>query len=246
MENDENGSQEPSTNVRKEYSSTLLHDELFGDFASIPPDTPDIFGYLSDHERELCEALMSGGENDLRAILDAALKDAAEDMLERIERAERNRGEILKAFQNIFGKVVADVPEVDRIIETVPEIARDGMTLAVRGKLGIYRISLWNGSTEATCFQGHLKPLSICIEANGDVQKIGQQWSLSMRSKMVLQMALSLIDETELDDVIFYRDMNAIVMCPRCYQEGTISDEALEAMMEIRKKGGELDEFVVL
>lgn len=98
----------------------------------------------------------------------------------------------------------------------------------------------------ATCFQGHFKHLSICIEANGDVQEIGREWRLSARTKMVLQMALSLVDETELEDVLFYRDMNAIVMCPQCYKEGTISDEALEAMMEIREKGGELDEYVVL
>lgn len=63
---------------------------------------------------------------------------------------------------------------------------------------------------------------------------------------MVVQMALSLVDETELDDVFFYRDMNAIVMCPQCYKEGTISDEALETMMEIREKGGDLDEYVAL
>lgn len=67
-----------------------------------------------------------------------------------------------------------------------------------------------------------------------------------MTTKMVLQMALILVDETELDDVLFYKDMNAIVMCPQCYKEGMISDEALEAMMEIREKRGELDEYVVL
>ena len=142
----------------------------------------------------------------------------------------------------VLWRVADDVPEIDRIIADVPEITRDGFTLVVRGKLGIYRIALWHGGLVATCFQEHFDPLAVCIEGDGDIEEIGKEWGIGEETKRSVQIALGLVDETELKDLFYYRDINRIVMCLECYREGMISNEAVELLVRMREEGDGLRE----
>lgn len=221
-----------------QHMSTVPTPEFFPH----PPDVSFIFRYLCDNEQEVSEAAMCGDKDRLERIIDAAVKHSIKAMCETIKKESQNKSEILRPLQESLLRVADDVPEIDRIIADVPEITRDGFTLVVKGKLGIYRIALWHGGQVATCFQEHFEPLSVCIEGDGDIEEIGKEWGIGEETKRSVQIALGLVDETELKDLFYYRDINRIVMCLECYREGTISNEAVDALAKMRDEGDGLRE----